>query len=209
MNFVRMLLVGLLLALASGAARAADAADDAAAAVRERLATPAVLRGRFEQEKHLSGFRNPLRSRGTFLLVRDRGVAWDTTEPFASSLVLDRDRIVATLPDGRRDVLLDAAEAPATAAVNALLLALVAGDLDALAPRFAMTGTLADDGGWTLRLVPRGAPLDRVFAHVDLAGDRFVREVRIAESGGDRSTIRFLDLVDAPAATAAESARFD
>jgi len=194
---------------ASVSAPAGEAATAGAEGVRARLARPAVLRGHFEQEKQLQGFRNPLRSRGDFLLLRERGVAWDTTAPFASSTVLGRDRLVSTLPDGSRRVLIDASASPALAAVNSLLLALVAGDVEALAPQFAMSETLRADGGWTLRLQPRDAALQRVFAGIELDGDTYVREVRIAETGGDRSTIRFLDLAETPAASADEAARFD
>ncbi len=187
------------------------AADPAAAApgVRARIAQPAVLRGRFEQEKQLQGFNNPLRSRGRLLLLRDRGVAWDTTEPFAASTVLNRERLVSTLPDGSQRVLLDAAATPAMATVNSLLLALVAGDLDALAPQFDLAETMKDAGAWTLRLTPREPALRRVFAGIELEGDRYVRVVRIAEAGGDRSEIRFIDLAETPAASVDEARRFD
>jgi hypothetical protein len=178
--------------------------------VRERLAQPPVLRGQFEQSKQLQGFRNPLVSRGDFLLVRERGVAWDTREPFASTTLLTRDRLLARLPDGSQRVLLDAAASPGTAAVNALLMALVAGDLPALADSFTLEETLAADGRWQLVLVPRKDALRQVFTRITLAGDRFVREVVIEEAGGDATTLRFLALTDEPAtASADEVARFD
>ena len=90
---------------ASPAAPEASSGATALAGIRERLARPATLRGTFEQEKQLQGFRNPLRSRGTFLLLRERGIAWDTTAPFPSSTVLGRERLVTTLPDGSTRVL--------------------------------------------------------------------------------------------------------
>lgn len=180
------------------------------AGVRALLAQPEVLRGRFEQRKQLQGFRNPLVSRGDFLLLRDRGVAWDTTEPFTSSTLLTRERLLTRLPDGSQRIVLDAAASPGMAAVNSLLMALVAGDLDALAPQFHIEETLLADGGWTLTLHPREAGLKRVFARIVLGGDRHVREVHIEESGGDRTALRFFELRDQPATpTAAEAARFD
>lgn len=206
---VRWLLAAVLSFAPALPVAASPAPDAVLDGIRARLAQPAVLRGTFEQEKQLQGFRNPLRSRGTFLLVRDRGIAWDTHAPFASSAVLGRERLVTTLPDGSSRVLLDAAGSPATAAVNALLLALVAGDLAALAPRFALDGRLADDGSWTLRLTPHPGALRRVFATIELEGDAHVREVRIAEAGGDRSAIRFDGLADTPPADTTELARFD
>ena len=197
--------------VASADAPAADdtAADAVLAAIDGLIARPALLRGRFEQEKQLHGFRNPLRSRGRLLLVRDRGLVWDTLEPFPASTVLSRGRLVGTLPDGSRQVLFDAAQTPALAVVNSLLLALVAGDLPALSAQFDLAGTLTGDGGWTLRLTPREPALARVLTTVEMQGDAYVRLVRIAEAGGHRSTIRFLDLAQSPAASAQEAARLD
>ena len=90
---VRLLLCLVLLAALPVLAQAPAASGQGSeAGVRARLAQPAVLRGQFEQRKQLKGFRNPLVSRGNFLLLRERGVAWDTTEPFASSALLTRER---------------------------------------------------------------------------------------------------------------------
>lgn len=190
----------------AAAAQAGTGADS----VRDRLAQPAVLRGRFEQSKQLEGFDQPLVSRGDFLLVRDRGVAWDTREPFASTTLLTRDRLLTRLPDGSQRVLLDAGQSPGTAAVNALLMALVSGDLEALAERFTLEETVDGDAGWQLRLQPRDDALRQVFSRIRLQGDRFVREVRLEEAGGDVTTLRFLELTDTPAQpSVAEAARFD
>ena len=83
----------LLFALLSAAMLPVQAADGDG--VRARLAKPAVLRGQFEQQKQLQGFRNPLKSSGDFLLLRDRGIAWNTRLPFASSTRLTRRKLLA------------------------------------------------------------------------------------------------------------------
>ena len=80
--------------------------------VRARLAKPALLRGEFAQEKQLHGFRNPLKSSGDFLLLRDRGIAWNTRAPFASSTRLTRRKLLATMPDGSTRVLINASASP-------------------------------------------------------------------------------------------------
>ncbi len=208
MKGLAWLLLSFVVAASSPAS--AQAEQGARTGVRALLAQPEVLRGKFEQRKQLKGFRNPLVSRGDFLLLRERGVAWDTTEPFASSTLLTRERLLTRLPDGSRRVVLDAASSPGMAAVNSLLMALVAGDLDALAPQFDTEETLAADGSWNLVLNPREAGLKRVFARIVLRGDRHVREVEIEEAGGDHTLLRFLELSDQPSTpTAAEAARFD
>ena len=177
--------------------------------VRARLAKPAVLRGQFEQQKQLQGFRNPLKSSGDFLLLRDRGIAWNTRLPFASSTRLTRRKLLATMPDGSTQVLVDASSSPAMAAVNALLMALVAGDLDALATRFTLKEALRADGGWSLTLQPRDATLKQAFSRIVLDGDRYVRGVEIVEPAGDRTRIRFSGLREAPPATRQEAAQLD
>ena len=95
------------------------------------------------------------------------------------------------------------------AAVNALLMALVAGDLDALAARFTLKETLRGDAGWSLALQPRDATLKQAFSSIVLDGDRYVRGVEIVEPGGDRTRIRFAALREAPPATRAEAAQLD
>lgn len=177
--------------------------------VRARLAKPAVLRGQFEQQKQLQSFRNPLTSSGDFLLLRDRGVTWNTRQPFASSTRLTRRKLLATMPDGSTQVLVDASSSPAMAAVNALLMALVAGDLDALAMRFTLKETLRADGGWSLTLQPRDAALKQAFSRIVLDGDRYVRGVEIIEPAGDRTRIRFSGLREGPPATRQEAAQLD
>lgn len=180
-----------------------------AAGVRARLAKPVLLRGEFVQEKQLHGFRNPLKSSGDFLLLRERGIAWNTRAPFASSTRLTRSKLLATMPDGSSRVLIDASSSPGMAAVNALLMALVAGDLDALAARFTLKETLRGDAGWSLALQPRDATLKQAFSSIVLDGDRYVRGVEIVEPGGDRTRIRFAALREAPPATRAEAAQLD
>ena len=197
----------LSLALLSTLALPAHAKDGDG--VRARLAKPAVLRGQFEQQKQLQGFRNPLNSSGDFLLLRDRGIAWNTRQPFASSTRLTRRKLLATMPDGSTQVLVDASASPAMAAVNALLMALVAGDLDALATRFTLKEALRADGGWSLTLQPRDAALKQAFSRIVLDGDRYVRGVEIVEPAGDRTRIRFSSLREAPPATRQEAAQLD
>jgi len=207
MSMLRGIAFVLLVAFAALAMPVAQAGDGDG--VRARLAKPAVLRGAFEQEKQLHGFSNPLKSSGDFLLLRDRGIAWNTRKPFASSTRLTRSKLLAILPDGSTQVLVDASASPGMAAVNSLLMALVAGDLDALSSRFTMKETLRADGGWSLALQPRDAALKQAFTAIVLDGDRYVRGVEISEPGGDRTRIRFSELRETPPPTRQEAAQLD
>ncbi|MGC0151706.1 outer membrane lipoprotein carrier protein LolA [Chromobacterium vaccinii] len=190
-----------LLPLAAGAA-------DLASAIGQKLARPAVLRGAFEQSKQVNGFAKPLRSRGVFLVSRDKGVLWDTQKPFASRLRLTRGEIVAT-QNGAVSFQLSAAKEPTVRMINELMFSLLGGNLQALDNYFAIAGG-QDGKAWRLTLTPKQAALGKVMRRIELSGDQYVRAIVIDESNGDSTRIAFSGQSAAPATLSRdEEARFD
>ncbi|WP_257447600.1 outer membrane lipoprotein carrier protein LolA [Archangium lipolyticum] len=181
-------------------------AADLAADVRARLVDAPVLRGSFEQQKTVAGFKKPLVSRGDFLVVRDQGVLWNTRSPFASSLTVTRKSLRAE-QEGGAAYQLESTREPALTAVNELLLALVSGDLSVLATRFRLEGELVAKGGWKLTLIPTDASVSRLFRRVRLEGDTFVRQVELEEVRGDSTRILFDQLAQTPPPGPAELER--
>lgn len=186
----------------------ADESDALLARIRTRLADAPVLRGEFEQRKTVKGFKHPLVSHGDYLVTKARGVVWRTQAPFASTLVLTRERLLARQPDGSVANRLDTAQEPGLRAVNELLFALIAADLSALASRFRIDGDERGTG-WRAVLVPRDATLAQWIKSIELDGDRHVNGVRIAEAGGDSSEIRFTRQQTGQALTREEEAWFE
>lgn len=180
---------------------------DTAPGVRARLVQAAVLRGAFEQEKQLQGFRNPLRSSGDFLLSRERGIVWNTRKPFASTLVLGKDRLQTRQADGRKQDIIAAGNSQALSVANSLMLALVSGNIDGLAESFVVRESLNADGSWSLDLAPKRGPLQKAFRRIELQGDRYVRRVLLTEARGDRTEIRFSAITDQPATLSLDEAR--
>jgi len=197
----RMLCIALLVAVACAQA------STPGAGVRARLANAPVLRGQFEQEKHLQGFKNPLLSNGDFLLARDRGVVWNTRIPFASTLVLTKQRLLTRQADGSTHTVADQSASPAISTANALLMALLGGDIEMLSRQFDLQETLATDAGWRLQLVPKQGALKKIFKRIELQGDQYVRSVRLEEIRGDVTDIRFQQLHDTPASLSVEEAK--
>ena len=177
------------------------------AGVRARLGNVPVLRGQFEQEKRLQGFKNPLLSKGDFLLARDRGVVWNTRSPFASTLVLTKQRLLTRQADGSTHAIADQGASPAVSTANALLMALLSGDVDTLSRQFRLQETLGTDGSWRLQLVPKQGALKKIFKLIELQGDQYVRSVRLQEIRGDRTEIRFLQLRTTPIALSTDEAK--
>ena len=183
----------------------ARAADDLAV-VKQRVAQVEVLRGRFDQEKRITGFRNPLRSQGRFVVSRQQGVVWTTEKPFPSEVVITRDRILSRQRDGSTRVELDARQQPAMRSVNAIMFALMSGDVQALSSQFNVEAT-REGQGWRLKLTPKSAMLAKAFQSLTLQGDRYVRQVEIIEANQDRTRIQFTALSEAPATLNADEAR--
>lgn len=170
--------------------------------IQAQLIDAPVLRGRFEQTKTVPGFRNPLRSSGEFLQWRGHGLIWTTLKPFPASLVLNAKSLRAQ--QGKASYALDAAQEPALAATNTLLFALLAGDINALAPRFTITGLSTEAPQWLLQLTPLDPGLSRIFTQITLSGAQSVHQVILQEANGTRTEIAFIDQSQLPVASASE-----
>ncbi|MBD9467711.1 outer membrane lipoprotein carrier protein LolA [Pseudoxanthomonas sp. PXM01] len=198
----------LAFALASGLVPSARAADPLAQ-VRAQVAQVPMLRGEFAQEKQVAGFKNPLRSSGRFLLAREKGVLWTTTAPFPSEIVITQDRILSRQRDGSRRVEVDGRQQPGLRSVNAMMFALMSGDMKALTSTFEVKEEPAATG-WKMTLVPRSRQLAQAFTSVRLSGDRYVREVELREANGDLTRLRFSGMSETPATLSRdEAARFE
>lgn len=183
---------------------------DALGQLQQRIAQVPVLRGEFVQEKQVQGFKHPLLSQGKLLVASAHGVVWVTQKPFPSELVLTRDRILTRQADGRSRVEVDARTQPALRSVNAMLFALMSGDVQALTTRFDAQPTLLPGGSWRLLLTPKPGALAQAFSQITLEGDRYVRKVQIDERNGDSTRLQFNGLSETPAQLSSDEAhRFD
>ena len=201
------LTLGLLPAAATWAA-SSDADAGGLARLGARLSDAPVQRGRFEQRKGIKGFRQPLVSRGDFLMVRDKGVVWQTREPFASTLLLTRDRLRMQDASGQTTSLASGQE-PAVRLLNQWLPAILSGDLGALGQAFTVEQPAATAGPWRLQLSPRDAALAQWLQGVELEGDQQLTLLRWRERSGDSIEIRFSQWSSARQASPEELKRLD
>ncbi len=184
-------------------------AEDLLGGVAVRLVDAPVIHGQFEQTRKLAGFSNPLVSRGDFVLARGRGVVWNTRDPFPSSLLVTPEKLVMRGADGKVQQQMQADSQPAMRVVGESMIAVLRGDLRSLQARFDVKGKLVGKAGWTLVLTPLDAGMRRVFTRIELAGDRFVRNVRLEEGSGDSTVVRMIDPSAADNLSAAEEQRFE
>jgi len=209
LTFVRAAVMAVMAATALFATASFAATEaDFARLIHQRLQASPVLKGEFEQAKTLKGFRNPLVSRGEFLVARGQGVWWHTRQPFESTLVVTKTRLFTRNADGSAADLMDVQAEPGLQQVNELIFSLLAADLDVLADKFTVVAQPVGANGWTLTLTPRDANIAKFLVRATLTGERDLQTVRIEEARGDATQIRFSHQVPAAALTADEAARF-
>lgn len=176
--------------------------------IQSQLAKPAVMCGRFDQTKQLTGIKKPLQSNGRFCVLRGRGILWQTLQPFPSTLRITREAIVQ-MQDGRVAMKLDAQQEPVVKMINSVLFSLLAGDLSQLDGLFELDGQ-SQPGHWQVALKARQPALAKAIGDIALEGNAYVEKVNMKEASGDRTDIRFSAVKTGEGAiTAEEGALFD
>lgn len=163
------------------------APGDLATQVKAKLSGAAVQKGVFEQSKQVKGFKRPLKSSGTYVVTKGKGVEWNTLKPFPSELLVSAEEI-SSKQNGAEVFRLDAKTEPTVRMITQLLFSLLAGDLAALESQFTPKGEVAGDR-WSIVLEPKADASKKVFTSISLEGDRAVRLVLLEELNGDSTTI--------------------
>ncbi len=190
----------LMLALASCPAQAAAPI----ARIQSMLAKPAVMCGRFDQTKKLTGMKKPLASHGRFCVIAGKGVLWRTLKPFPNTLRLTRDEIVAFQGE-RVSMRLDARQEPTVRMINSVLFSLLSGELSALETLFEVDGTV-DKASWKVALKARQPALAKAIGAISLEGGQYVKTINMAEASGDHTAIVFSDIATGEGAISADEA---
>ncbi|WP_233526693.1 MULTISPECIES: outer membrane lipoprotein carrier protein LolA [unclassified Herbaspirillum] len=190
---------------------AANTVAEAAAPVAQiqaALTKPAVMCGRFDQTKQLTGIKKPLLSNGRFCVAAGKGILWQTLQPFPSTLRITRNAIVQ-MQNGRVAMRLDAQQEPVVKMINNVLFSLLAGDLSQLDKLFELDGAIKN-GNWNVALKAREPGLAKAIGDIRLEGAAFVNKVIMQEASGDHTEIVFSAIQTGDKAmTAEEGAMFD
>lgn len=183
-----------------GAAKAEPPArpQDATALFAAMAAIPG-LEAKFEEEKHLSLLAVPLLSKGRicFLRAADGKGGYLTRvveSPEASTVRITPRELRVENRDGVEVVDLQRSDKVRTF-VTALV-QVFTGDRQALDKAFTIefAPDPATTTGWTLTLVPRGAPLDKMMKSLRLVGDgKAVVRIEMIDPNGDRTVTRIVD----------------
>jgi hypothetical protein len=100
---------------------------------------------------------------------------------------------------------LEAKQEPTVRMINSVLFSLLSGDLGQLDTLFEVDGT-ADASSWKVALRARQPALAKAIGAISLDGGSYVKNIRIDEQSGDKTTIVFSEIKTGAGAMSDEEA---
>jgi hypothetical protein len=162
-------------------------------AVKARLRTFETLKGRFSQSKRIQGIKRPLKSSGTFIVLRAKGVLWKTERPIQSLLVISK-AAISVVKDGKKTDQISMKEQPALRLIGEVVFALFSADTESLKAHFKVTSSkLDEDSPWKLQLQPLDPLIARAIKGINLEGGSSVSLIQVLETNGDSSLVGFTE----------------
>ena len=153
------------------------------------LAPVGPIRSQFTQTKTMQLLSRPLVSSGQMIFDPELGLYWQLQTPFATTLLVNQQRIVQISGDQRS--ILTRAEQPAAFAFSQIFFQLLSGDIEGLEQQFMINYKPAAGVGWQMALVPKEAQLRAVIAQVELLGGDDLEKIMIKDHAGDQTMIEF------------------
>jgi len=171
-----------------------NADDSASASVKlSRQMQHQVIKGRFEQLRHLTGIPRPIRSSGRFIYWRDHGLYWETQKPIAQASTFTADAIIHWQATSRSPQV-EQNSSPIQQQVSRILLAVFGGDIQSLESLFDSHGqseSKAEIKQWTVELIPTMDAVKQVVEKISLSGEDYIQRLSLNASNGDSTQIQF------------------
>ena len=147
------------------------------------LAEKPIVKGNFSQEKYLNRFDRSLLSSGNFIIAAEKGMVWETLQPFPSTMILGKGFIMQSRPDGRKSILGNQGNETFTQMAN-LISSVFSGHSQGLLENFEVY-FLGSVSNWNMGLRPRDSIIASFVMKITMTGDSAIRSIRIFEPNGD------------------------
>ncbi|MCL2765152.1 MAG: outer membrane lipoprotein carrier protein LolA [Treponema sp.] len=156
------------------------------------LAKHPIIKGNFEQEKHLTRFNRSLMSSGNFIIAAEQGMVWETLQPFPSTMIMGNDYIMQARPNGQKSVLSSQGNETFTQMAD-VISSVFSGHSQGLLGNFEVFffGSVSN---WNMGLLPRDRIIASFVTKITLSGDSAIRSIRIFEQNGDVITYTLSNL---------------
>lgn len=154
----------------------------------DHLREAAVVHADFTQVRTLAALSRPLKSGGSLVMARNRGVIWSVARPLSMTYVMGPKGLMMVDGEGRRERK-SARDLPVVGQMGRIFQSMVEGDWKALESHFTVKGT-GTPARWEVVLSPTSATAG-FLKRIQLSGGRYVERILIDEAAGDRMEITF------------------
>jgi outer membrane lipoprotein-sorting protein len=160
--------------------------------VQKLLSENTNLEGQFKQVRHIKVLSSPLESNGDFSISQKSGLHWDQALPFESKLTVTDDKIVQVIQNSPPTIITKEKQ-PIVFSFTKIFLSVFKGNTPALESYFNIYFS-GNTEHWEIALKPKGSPLDKAIASIELEGAKYVHTVTIKETRGNTLDIEFLNV---------------
>ncbi len=175
--------------------------------IQKNFSEQKTVRANFVQERQIKNIKTPLISKGSMLLSQEKGLWWQQTEPFVTTLILNDNEMIQRM-EGQADQKITANSNPQMFQFNALMKALVKADKAVLEDNFELNFSDMGQGLWRLDLTPVTTPLNKLFNKIELQGTTELQQVILIDKQGDTTKIQFKDNQVSPVQLTEQEARY-
>jgi len=156
------------------------------------LAQRPIIKGNFVQEKYLSRLDRSLMSSGNFIITAEKGMVWETLQPFPSTMIMGKNFIMQSRPDGRKSVLSAQGNETFTQMTD-VISSVFSGQIQGLLENFEIyfSGSVSN---WNMGLIPKNSVFASFVMKITMSGDVSIRSIRLFEQNGDIITYTLSNL---------------
>lgn len=151
-----------------------------------------TMAGLFKQTKTVAGSPRSFVSMGKITIATGKGIVWCTEKPYASILVVGRDKLVQKIRDGEPSHL-DIANNPIYIQIATSMECVFSADFSKIASLFK-TYLSKEDTNWTLTLIPKDKVVGSFMTSIIMTGSSSFESLRMTETTGDSILYEFSDL---------------
>ena len=191
--FAMIILLHLLFAVDSSDITKAMDWDSSDVGLIESAFSDQSAVGDFKQTKSLAGSPRKFTSTGRIQILPGTGIVWYTEKPYASVLVVGKDKLSQSVR-GADFVRLGIADNRIYVSIAQCMDAMFSGDFTTLRGMFKAY-CLIDGGKWYLKLVPQDKTVSSFMDYIVMSGSECMESLMISETSGDSVLYEISDLV--------------
>lgn len=156
--------------------------------VQAELSADKTITGDFTQIRMMKVLSRPLVSSGHFTLSQSGGLIWQQTQPFASTLHVNADKIQQTILNNP-PMVITKQEQPLLFAFTSVFLSVFQGDISQIQQYFNIyfTGNVEH---WQIALKPKSAPFNKAIINIELSGGPYISSIVVNEAQQNTMTIQ-------------------